>query len=190
MNVLLIGGTGLISTATTRALLEMGASVTHFNRGKRNAEPPPGVQTIVGDHTYYAAFEARMADTGTGDCVIDMVGYQPGDADSVIRAFGGKFGHFVFCSTVDVYDQPVADLPIREDAPRAGRNDYGKNKVVIEQTLERAAEQGTFPLTILHAFGGGTAWADRLRRSKPILVHGDGGSLWTADNVAGAEWLT
>jgi nucleoside-diphosphate-sugar epimerase len=226
MNVLIIGGTGLISTAITRALLDIGASVTHFNRGKSQTDPPPGVQTLTGDRTDYAAFENAMAEAGTFDCVMDMVGYQPGDAQSVVRALGGKIGQLIFCSTVDVYDQPVGALPIREDAPRAGRNDYGRNKVVIEQALERAAEQGAFPLTILrpahtyddqgailHAFGGGTAWADRLRREKPVIVHGAGGSLWTAChaddvgpafaraagnphafhksyNVAGDEWLT
>ena len=227
MNVLLIGGTGLISTSITRSLLGMGGvSVTHYNRGRSDTQPPEGVKTIRGDRKDFAAFEARMAEAGTWDCVIDMVGYAPEEAESVVRAFRGRIGQFVFCSTVDVYDQPVADLPIREDAPRAGRNGYGRDKVRCEDVLLEAERRGDFPLTILrpahtyrdrgailHAFGGGTAWADRLRKNKPVIVHGDGNSLWTAChaddvgtafaaaagnpaalgkayNVAGDEWLT
>jgi len=128
MKVLLIGGTGLISTATTRALLARGADVTHFNRGKSQPEPLPGVKTIVGDRTDHAAFETAMADAGTFDCVIDMVGYKPVDAESVVRAFKGRIGHLVFCSTVDVYARPVPAFPIRENAPLGGRNDYGRKR--------------------------------------------------------------
>ncbi len=226
MKVLLIGGTGLISTATTRALLETGASVTHLNRGKSQAEPPPGVQTLIGDRTDYAAFEAQMADAGTFDCVIDMVGYAPEDAESIVRAFRGRVGHFVFCSTVDVYARPVPAFPIREDAPLGGRNDYGRKKVMCENILAATHERGDFPVTILRpaqtyrdpslivfAFNGGTAWVGRLRKNRPILVHGDGQSLWCAAhahdvgpafavaagnpatfgksyNVCGDQWLT
>ena len=226
MNVLIIGGTGLISTATTRALLARGADVTHFNRGKSRPEPLPGVKTIVGDRTDHAAFEAAMAEAGTWDCVIDMVGYKPADAESVVRTFKGKIGHFVFCSTVDVYARPVPAFPIREDAPLGGRNDYGRDKVECENVLMVAHERGDFPVTIVRpaqtyrdpslivfAFNWGTAWVDRLRKNRPILVHGDGQSLWCAAhaddvgpafavaagsprtfgkayNVCGDQWLT
>jgi nucleoside-diphosphate-sugar epimerase len=191
MRVLVIGGTGLISTATTRALLGRGDKVVHFNRGKNSA--PAGVQTIEGDRKSYTTFEQQMREAGTFDCVIDMVGYQPEDAQSVVRAFHGRVGQFIFCSTVDVYDKRNATYPQRADAPRAGRNDYGRKKVQCEEILEAAQERGDFPLTILRpaqtyrdpsliifAFGWGSAFVDRLRRNLPIVVHGDGTSLWCA----------
>src|SRR4051812_23481823 len=102
MKVLLIGGTGLISTAITRALLELGADVTHFNRG-RSAAPPPGLTTLAGDRRDFPAFERQMAGAGTFDCVVDMVGYRPDEAESAVRALAGRVGQLVFCSTVDVY---------------------------------------------------------------------------------------
>lgn len=40
MRVLIIGGTGLISTGTTRLLVERGDEVTLYNRGKTKAEIP------------------------------------------------------------------------------------------------------------------------------------------------------
>ena len=230
MNVLIIGGTGLISTATTRALLAAHHTVTHYNRGKKSQEFDGQVATIIGDRYDHAAFEAQMAALPNFDVVIDMIGYAPEDARSLIRAFGGKTGHVIFCSTVDVYDrfamQKNPRYPIPEDVPLAGRNDYGRNKVVCENILTEAVAGGAFPLTILrpahtyndsgaiiHSFGWGTQWIDRLRKNRPIIVHGDGMSLWTvchADdvgpafaaaagnpvsfgksyNVAAEEWLT
>ena len=230
MNVLIIGGTGLISAATTRRLREMGAAVTHYNRGKRSGEFDGQVTTITGDRYDHAAFEAQMAEQPNFDVVIDMIGYAPEDVRSLVRAFSGKTGHLIFCSTVDVYDRLALQrnprYPIPEDAPLAGRNDYGKNKVLCENILTEAAAGGAFPLTILrpahtyndggaiiHSFGWGTQWIDRLRKNRPIIVHGDGTSLWTvchADdvgpafataagnpvsfgksyNVAAEEWLT
>ena len=122
-----------------------------------------------------------------------MVGYEPEDAQSVVRAFAGRVGHFIFCSTVDVYDKREATYPQRADAPRAGRNDYRRKKVLCEEILEAPQERGGFPLAILRpaqtcrdpsliifAFGWGSAFGDRLRKNRPIIVHGDGTSLWCA----------
>jgi nucleoside-diphosphate-sugar epimerase len=226
MKVLILGGTGLISTAATRALLERGAEVTHYNRGKRSQAFEGRFTAITGDRYDHAAFEKQMAELPRFDCVIEMIGYAPEDARSLVRAFAGRTGHLIFCSTVDVYARPVPRYPIPEDAPLGGRNDYGSNKVICENVLTEAAGRGDFPLTILrpahtyddggailHSFGWGAAWVDRLRKGKPIIVHGDGTSLWSvchaddvgpafaaaagnsvafgkAYNVAGEEWIT
>jgi nucleoside-diphosphate-sugar epimerase len=203
MKILIVGGTGLISTAITRFLLERGDDVTHFNRGRLDLYPvPPEVRQLHGDRTDHAAFERQIAAAGQFDCAIDMVGYQPEDAASAARAFRGRAGHVIFCSTVDVYLKPASRYPYTEDERYGGLNAYSSNKVICEQTLRAAHERGDFPLTIirpaytygegrgpLNPFGGGTAYVDRLRKGKPIVVHGDGSSLWTAchrDDVARA----
>ncbi len=194
MKVLIIGGTGLISAPLTRLLMARGDDVVHYNRGQLDLyPPPPGVRTIHGDRTDYPVFERQMADLGTFDCVIDMVGYQPGDAESAVRAFRGRVGQYIFCSTVDVYQKPATRYPYVEDEPYGGLNDYSRNKVAQERTLRAAHARGDLPVTIirpaytygegrgpLNPFGGGTAYIDRLRKGKPIIVHGDGSSLWTA----------
>jgi nucleoside-diphosphate-sugar epimerase len=203
MNILIIGGTGLISTAITRFLLERGDDVTHFNRGRLDLYPvPTEVRQIHGDRTDHAAFERQIAAAGQFDCAIDMVAYQPEDAASAARAFRGRVGHLIFCSTVDVYLKPASRYPYTEDERYGGLNAYSSNKVICEQTLRAAHQRGDFPLTIirpaytygegrgpLNPLGGSTAYVDRLRRGKPIVVHGDGNSLWTAchrDDVARA----
>lgn len=194
MKILLIGGTGLISAPITQFLLERGDDVTHYNRGKLDLYPAPaGVKTIHGDRTDYAAFENQMRALDEFDCVMDMVGYDPKDAESAVRAFEGRVGQFIFCSTVDVYQKPATRYPYVETEPYGGLNAYSSNKVAQEKTLCTAGERGAFPLTIIrpaytygegrgpiHSFGGRTTYLDRLRKGKPIIVHGDGSSFWTA----------
>lgn len=203
MNVLIIGGTGLISSPMTRLLLERGDRVTHYNRGKLDLYPvPAGVHQLHGDRTDYATFEQQMAAAGEFDVVIDMVGYQPGDGESVVRAFRGRTGHFIFCSTVDVYQKPATRYPVTEDEAYGGLNAYSTNKVAIEKTLLAAHARGDLPVTIIrpaytygegrgpvHSLGNRTTYLDRIRKGKPIIVHGDGSSFWTAcyrDDVAAA----
>jgi nucleoside-diphosphate-sugar epimerase len=192
MNILIIGGTGLISAPMTRFFVERGDEVTHYNRGQLDLYPAPAeVRTIRGDRTDYPSFERQIAELGSFDCVIDMVGYAPGDGESVVRAFRGRVGHFIFCSTVDVYLKPASRYPYTEDEEYGGLNAYSSNKVIIERTLRAAHERGDFPLTIirpaytygegrgpLNPFGG--PYLDRIRAGKPIIVHGDGSSLWGA----------
>jgi len=106
MKVLLIGGTGLVSTPITRFLLERGDDVTLYNRGVHEARILAGAKRILGDRRDYASFEAQMAEAGRFDCVIDMVCYVPEEARSAMRAFRGRIGQLIFCGTVDVYSRP------------------------------------------------------------------------------------
>ena len=196
MRVLIIGGTGLISTAITRALVGRGDDVTLYNRGQTEADIPERYDTITGNRKDYAAFEAQMAEAGNFDAVIDMIGFVPTDIESAIRAFRGNIGQFIFCSTVDVYTKPAQHYPIREDAAREPMPSfpYAYNKAKCERLLEEAHERGDFPVTIIrpahtygegrgliHSFGlGGAYYFHRIRRGKPIITHGDGSSLWAA----------
>jgi len=201
MRILMIGGTGLISSSITRDLVARGDDVVHYNRGKSDLYPnPPGVTTIHGDRTDYPVFERQMAELGYFDCVMDMVGYQPDDAVSAVRAFRGRSGQYIFCSTVDVYRKPASRYPYTESEPYGGLNAYSRNKVAQEKTLLDAHHPIEFPLTIIrpaytygegrgpiHTFGGSTTYVDRIRKGKPIVVHGDGSSFWVAchrDDVA------
>ena len=196
MRVLIIGGTGLISTAITRFLVERGDDVTLYNRGQTEADIPEGYNTIIGNRKDYAAFEAQMGEAGSFDAVIDMIGFVPADVESAMRAFRGRTGHFIFCSTVDVYTKPAHRYPVREDAERQPMPSfpYAYNKAKCERLLEEAHERGDFPVTIIrpahtygegrgliHSFGlGGAYYFNRIRLGKPILTHGDGSSLWAA----------
>ena len=206
MKVLIIGGTGLISSCIALRLLARSDEVIFYNRGTPRQNElyptPAGIQVIQGDRTDYSAFEAQMAAAGHFDCVMDMVGYLPADGPSAVRAFQGRVGHFIFCSTVDVYLKPATRYPYTEAEAYGGLNDYASRKVQLEQTLLAAHHPTDFPVTIIrpaytygegrgpiHTLGGSSMYLDRLRKGKPIVVHGDGSSFWGAcyrDDVARA----
>ncbi|MDH5689600.1 MAG: NAD-dependent epimerase/dehydratase family protein [Candidatus Bathyarchaeota archaeon] len=163
MNVLIIGGTGLISTAISRFLIERGDDVTLYNRGVTEMLIPYKPKRILGDRTDYAAFEAQMAKAGPFDCVIDMVCFLPEEAESAIRAFQGRVRQYIFCSTVDVYTKPAEHYPIREDEERhpSSTFPYALNKAACENILLEAHQRGDFPLTII----------------RPAYTYGEGGGL-------------
>lgn len=204
MKVLIIGGSGLISTAITRQLLARGDSVTLYNRGRTPLRVAGPVAQLHGDRRDFATFEAQMAAAGRFDCVIDMVCYQPAEAESAVRAFAGRTDHYIFCSTVDVYTKPAARYPIQEAAERQPDPAFGYAyaKAACEAVLEAAHAAGDLPVTlirpahtygeggaILHSLGWDTRYIDRVRSGKPIVVHGDGSSLWASchvDDVAAA----
>ena len=202
MKVLIVGGTGLISTALTRQLLERGDEVTLFNRGRTEPRPQTGAALVRGDRTDFAPFEAALQGGPDYDCVVDMICYQPEEAASLLRAVRGKTGHLLVCSTVDVYARPAQGYPIPEDHPLGGVSAYGQAKVACERRLFAAHAAGEVPVTVLrpaqtygegrdliHVFGRDAGVWKRLRRGQPVLVHGDGNSLWVAchiDDVARA----
>ncbi len=185
MRVLIIGGTGLISTAITRLLVARGDAVTVFNRGRSAFEGAArvegrsdfagaeavggrsasagsdGVAQIVGDRTDLADFEAKVAAAGPFDCAIEMRCFTPAEAASAVRAFRGRARQVIFCSTVDVYQKPAARYPTTEEEPRRegpGVFTYAHDKAECERVLLAAATRGDFALTIVrpaHTYGEG-----------------------------------
>ncbi len=204
MRVLIVGGTGNISTAIAAELIGRGEEVVLYNRARTQSRLAGKCQVITGDRTNHALFEAQLRRAGTFDCAIDMVGYEPEDAHSAVRAFRGRVGRFVFCSTVDVYTKAGARYPLREHADRAPDPGfaYAHKKAQMERIFEAAQESGAFSLTIIRPaatysdswapiplVGKGLLVLHRLRRGLPLIVLGDGTSLWVSchrDDVARA----
>ncbi len=202
MRVLIIGGTGVISTGTTPRLIERGDEVVLFNRGQTEPEFEGGYRTITGDRRAFSEFEDRMGQEEPFDCVIDMIAFEPSEVESAIRAFRGRTGQYVFCSTVDVYTKPAGRYPVTEEEERRPSEafKYGFDKAECERILEAEHDPVSFPVTIIrpahtyvgrlvHTLRSGSYWIDRMRRGLPIIVHGDGSSLWCSchrDDVARA----
>jgi nucleoside-diphosphate-sugar epimerase len=130
------------------------------------------------------------------DAVIDMVCYQPDEAQALLDAFRGRAGQLIVCSTIDVYAKPAAHYPITEAEPHTPLNDYSRNKSRCEHILLSAA-MDDLPVSVIrachvygpgsahrghvvHTFGAQTTFLDRLRKGKPVIVHGDGSSFWTS----------
>ena len=202
VNVLILGGTGLISTGIVKALKTRGASITVFNRGQTDDRLPPDIRRLTGDRQNFPAFESAMADAGPWDVVIDMICFRPEEAESAIRAFAGRCGHFIFCSTVCTYGNTQTILPTPEETPQSPHSRYGRDKLACEQLFLRAHAGAKIPVTIIrpsHTYGPGggiinnvntdPTFLERLRRGHPIVVSGDGHGLWQsayADDVGRA----
>lgn len=191
MNVLILGGTGLISTAITKQLLKRGDSVTHYNRGVTPARFEGEVRVINGNRYDRPAFEEQMKNEGPWDVVIDMICYHPEDAKALGRVVKGKTKQVIFCSTVDVYGKPATELPYTEDEPLGGVTDYAKNKIVCEELIAEDGKEGRYQTTIIrpactygeggniiHTFGWESWYLDRLRQGLPVIQFGDGTSVW------------
>ncbi|HET6149459.1 MAG TPA: NAD-dependent epimerase/dehydratase family protein [Polyangia bacterium] len=198
MRVLIIGGTGLISTAIVEQLLERGDEVTLFNRGLSEIRfaGADRVRILRGDRRDFAAFEAEMA-RHTFDSVIDMVAFAPAEADSLLRAFTGRARQIVVCSTVCVYGGPMTRLPASDDEPHRPVTDYGRNKSAIERTLLAASGRDGLATTVLrpsfttgagHTLAGSVMFDDttleRLRQGLPVIVHDDGQTPWAIAHVS------
>ncbi|HEY3235865.1 MAG TPA: NAD-dependent epimerase/dehydratase family protein, partial [Polyangiaceae bacterium] len=165
MKALIIGGTGLISAGIVKHLLARGAEVTMFNRSRRENRLPQAVEQITGDRNDFAAFEQTFAKSRY-DVVIDMICFKPEQAESDVRAFGGRCEHFQFCSTVCTYGAKIpSHVLIDESFPQDPVSSYGRNKVLCEQLFMRAHEDGKFQLTIFrpsHTYGPGSSLIDQL----------------------------
>lgn len=191
LRVLVVGGTGLISTAITKRLLELGHDVTHFNRGKSPVRIDGVVTTLRGDRNNPADL-VTLSGAGEWDAAIDMCCYHPDQLEGMAAALRGRVGQLVFCSTVDVYAKPAARFPLTEASLRASRTEYGRNKAACEDRLHQMGTEGWYASTVLrpsctygeggvvvHTFGWGTWFLRRLEQGLPVVVFGDGTSLWS-----------
>jgi len=192
MDVLILGGTGLISTAITRQLDATGHDVTVCNRGESDAAVPESVDHVRADR-FGDEFPARVSGTDP-EVVIDMLCFSESDAELAIEAFEGRIEQYVLTSTIDVYRRPVDANPVSESAPRRpSTSTYGANKAAAEDAVRAAHDRGAFAATIVrpwttygphgngnlcHTFGVDTTYLRRLRDGEPIVVHGDGTGLW------------
>ncbi len=187
MRICVVGGTGNISQAFVKLLLEQGHEVSCFNRGA-SGSLPEGARLIRGDRTNRVDFETRMQ-AENFDAAIDMICFDREDALSSIRAFRGV-GHFVMCSTVCTYGIDCDWFPTTEDHPLHPITDYGKNKAAADAAFMEAFYHEGFPVTIikpsttygpkqglLRQVAVDFSWLDRIRKGKPIVICGDGNAL-------------
>lgn len=107
-----------------------------------------------------------------------------------VELFRGRTGQYVFISTASAYQKPASRLPVTESTPlRNPYWQYSREKIACEDLLVAEYRDNGFPATIVrpsHTYdatktvlsGGWTSLA-RMLAGKPVIVHGDGTSLWT-----------
>jgi nucleoside-diphosphate-sugar epimerase len=190
MKVLFIGGSGIISSACSRLAVERGIELFVLNRGSTRLRPLPEQATVLRGDIRDPAAARQALGRLEFDAVVDWVAFTPAQVQADIDLLRGRTGQYVFISSASAYQTPPARLPVLESTPlRNPLWQYSRDKIACEDLLVAAYRTEEFPATIVrpsHTYdqtsvpfdGGWTALA-RMRQGKPVIVHGDGTSLWT-----------
>ena len=194
MKALLIGGTSQISMAVTRKLLKDGWEVCLLNRGNRTVEPEKNLHFIQADINDEDAVR-KAIDGQYFDCVCEWIGYKTEHMERDYRLFRDHTDQYLFTSSAAVYQRPPTDYRITEGMGLANPySPYAQNKLACEQFLMDKYRREGFPVTIIrpsHTYderhlpfavrGKKGFWQiiKRMMEEKPVIIHGDGTSLWT-----------
>ena len=189
MRILVIGGTGLISTAAVNAMLRRGHEVITLNRGQSASRIEGEVHRLIGDR-HDVDWLTKAVRSVKPHAVLDAICFTPEEMRRTLDALPNRDTHVLFVSTVCVYG-PLSRIPADEDEPHTPVSEYGKNKSACESLLLDHGDRTGQPVTILrpsHCYGPGqpllSLWGydrklvHRLRKGKPIVVQGDGEALW------------
>lgn len=196
MRVLFIGGTGNISTDCTREAVARGFDVCHLNRGTRSPSLPKSVTTFTAD-IRNPSQAAEALEGERFDAVVDFIAFVPDHIRADIALFAGKTRQFVFISSASAYHKPPRHYLITESTPLHNPFwTYSQNKIACEELLMHEYRENGFPITVVRpshtystgwlptSFGHHFTVPQRMIDGKPIVVHGDGSSLWTITHTA------
>ena len=194
MKILMIGGTGTISSAITRQLAAAGHDLWLLNRGTRKSEVPAGVRQIICDIDDEKTVLDNIQDE-MFDAVCEFIGFVPAQIERDIRLFRGRTSQYVYISSASAYNKPAANHVITEGTTLANPYwQYSRNKIACEQLLMREYREHAFPVTIVrpshtycergvptsvHGPKGSWQVLKRIMDGKPVIIQGDGTSLWT-----------
>ncbi len=180
--------------AVTRLLAQQGHEVILLNRGSRNKQLPDGVKTIQCDISDEAA-TAKKLEGMSFDCVGEFIGFVPAQAERDFRLFNGKTKQYIYISSASAYQKPLSDCVITESTPLSNPHwQYSRDKIACEEYLMKQYRENGFPVTIVrpshtydersvplgvHGDKGSWQVVKRIMEGKPVIIHGDGSSLWT-----------
>ncbi len=195
MRALFIGGTGTISAAVVRRLVnELGWEVWLLNRGNRPQAVPEGAHRIVADINDEADVLNKLGDM-TFDSVCEFIGFTPDQVARDLRLFRGRTRQYIYTSSASAYHKPAAGYIVTEGTALANPYwQYSRDKIACEDLLMRACREEGFPVTIVrpshtydersvplgvHGKKGSYQVIRRMLEGKPVIIQGDGTSLWT-----------
>jgi nucleoside-diphosphate-sugar epimerase len=193
MNVLFIGGTGIISSVCSRLAVQRGINLTLLTRGRRVAEVVEGVEIVNADINDESA-TTRALRGRHFDVIVNWIGFTPADIERDLNLFRGRTRQYIFISSASAYQKPSTVYLITESTPLANPHwDYSRNKIACEERLLKAYREEGFPITIVRpslTYGENliplviNSWersytvVDRMLKGQKVIVPGDGSSLW------------
>lgn len=195
MKALFIGGTGIISTAIVKQLAQMPLwEVWLLNRGSRKDVVPGNVHQIIADINDETAVTEQIADLSF-DVVCEFIGFRVEDVERDYRLFRGKTKQYIYTSSASAYHKPAAGYVVNEGTTLANPHwQYSRDKIACEDFLMKKYREEGFPVTIVrpshtyderhiplgvHGKNGFWQVIKRMMEGKPVIIQGDGTSLWT-----------
>ncbi len=194
MRILIIGGTGTISSAVVREAVRQGFDLTLLNRGRSERSVPHGVKVIHGDINDVRQMEELLHGMDF-DVVAQFVAFTADHVERDLRLFAGKTKQYIFISSASAYQKPLRYYRITESTPLDNTFwDYSQHKQKAEELLRAQAASYGIGYTIVrpsHTYGieripvgvyghnGSYSVIKRIREGRPVIMHGDGESLWT-----------
>ena len=196
MKALFVGGTGIISTAVVKRLVdELGWEVWLLNRGNRTDVVPKGVRQIIADIKNEEDVKEKLKDLSF-DTVCEFIGFHVEDVERDYRLFQGETRQYIYVSSASAYHKPAASYVITEGTALANPYwQYSRDKISCEEYLMDKYRNEGFPVTIVrpshtyderhiplgvHGKHGFWQVIKRMIEGKPVIIQGDGSSLWTA----------
>ena len=193
MKILFIGGTGTISMAITRELARRNEDLFLLNRGNRK-DIPENVKIIIGDINDEKAIEEKLKGMEF-DCVCEFIGFVPEHIERDYRLFKDKTKQYIFISSASAYNKPPRNYVITEGTSLGNPYwQYSRDKIACEDLLMKLYRENNFPVTIVrpsHTYDersvpigvegrkGSYQVLKRMLEGKPVIIQGDGTSLWT-----------
>ena len=194
MKILLIGGTGTISMAVSKLLLSQGHTLYLVNRGNRSHTLTGDIIELKADINEEASVSRLIKDLSF-DVVADFIAFTKDQLARDYRLFKDKTKQFVYISSASAYQKPLSDYRINEGTPLANPYwEYSRNKIACEEYLMGLYRKNGFPVTIIrpshtyseksvpvgvHGDNGSFQVLKRMLEGKPVIIPGDGTSLWT-----------
>lgn len=193
MKVLLVGGTGVISSGVTAEVLDRGMELWLMTRGQQPRHAPAGANLLIADCNDEEAVKKALAGHHF-DAVVHFCVFNAAQMRLAAKLFKGVTDQFFVISSGTVYKKPLAHYLITEDVPLGNiHSAYARNKLAVENVMREAIAEGfpgiiirpslTYsefhPLMAINSRVHPYSIISRMRKGKPVVVHGDGTSLWT-----------
>ncbi|MGN6742680.1 MAG: NAD-dependent epimerase/dehydratase family protein, partial [Amnibacterium sp.] len=146
LDLLFVGGSGIISAASVRLAVERGHHVTVLNRGRTSIRPLPSeVEVLVADVRDAAAVDEVLGKREF-DAVAQFLAFTTDHVQPDVDRFAGRTGQYVFISSASAYQKPPASVPVTESTPLKNPFwQYSRDKIACEDLLVTAYRDRDFP---------------------------------------------
>jgi len=205
MKVLIIGGNGNIGYHCTMESLKLGHKVWSINRESNSFEHRKLYSDTINlrilniDIRNVLLVRETLINEGFDennkfDVIVDFTCMKSEHANSAIRLFNKITNHYIFISSTAVYKRPYKEIFANESSELDYNTKWGYayNKIQCEEIFKDAYKNIRFPVTIIrpaytydttipYAIGHDKGWTicHRIIDGKPIILLGDGISLWS-----------